>query len=155
MKRIICAAVLLALLCGCVKNPNTFRLNTDSLSTKFHSKIDGSEFEGYMAFDKNLNMIITFTYPDNINGFSLTFTSDAVISSVDNVDDTYTWDSFTDNFAFLSLYKALKNASLNGGFGLNKDSAYEMTDFGVTVVADKHGSVTSARVKNGFFIFGL
>ena len=155
MKRLICAIIFVSLLCGCSKTGSQFNLNINSLSTAFHAKIDGNEFEGYMAFDKNLNMILTMTYPDIIKGFSMTFCDDSVISAVDNIDDSHKADEFPKNFAFMSIYKALKTAAVSGGFIKNSDAAYELVCEGVTITADTGGNLTSASLKNGFFIFGL
>lgn len=108
-----------------------------------------------MAFDTAFNMILTMTYPDIINGFTITFTDDTVTTAYDNVDDTHKESAFPNDFAFREIYHALKQCAINGGFIKNADGAYEMTCEGVTVVADEKGNITSAELQSGFFIFGL
>ncbi|MCQ2479806.1 MAG: hypothetical protein MJ120_04115 [Clostridia bacterium] len=155
MKRFLCAVLLLCMLCSCTRVGRNYNLNFESLSTKFHAKIDGTEYEGNMAFDTAFNMILTITYPDIIKGLTMTFTADNVITACDNVDDTHCAEDFPNDFAFREIYNALKQGAINGGFQKNADKAYEMTCGGVTVIADDKGNITSAEVKNGFFIFGL
>lgn len=143
------------MLCSCTRSGKNYNLNFESLSTKFHAKIDGSEYEGYMVFDTAFNMILTMTYPDIIKGFTMTFTNETVTTAIDNVDDTHETAEFPNDFAFREIYNALKHGAVNGGFQKNANGAFEMTCGGVTVVADEKGNITSAELKNGFFIFGL
>lgn len=155
MKRIVCALMMILTLSGCSGKINSFKINPQSLSTVFHAKIDGSEYEGCLSFDSGTNMTVTINYPDIISGVSVTFCADTVKTSVDNVEGTHSAGDFPPNFSFMCIYNALKTAVSGGEFKRNADAAYEMTCEGVTLVADKNGNLTSASLENGFFIFGV
>ncbi len=155
MKRLLCAILLVCMLCSCTRGGKTYNLNFESLSTRFHAKIDGTEYEGYMTFDPNFNMIMNMTYPDIIKEFTFAFSADTVTTTFDNVNDTYSVADFPNDFAFREIYNALRQCAVNGGFSRNSDGAIEYTGEGVTIVADEKGNITSASLKNGFFIFGL
>ena len=99
-------------------------------------------------------MFITITYPDEISGFSMYLCGDNITCSMKNVENTYKLSDFPDDFALIDFYKALRKAVTDGVFVKNSDSAYEMTCEDVTIVADEQGNITSASVKNGYFIFG-